>query len=148
MRSDSTRSSHRFLLAARAMFLCGALLPVGLARAQSGSQNAPVSAPAAASALPANWADAVQTLASRIVALTDQSKPASLEVTNVSSLNATEVAEITAALQAQLSQRLHLAPASEAQTRIVVTLSQGEPGYVWVAEVDATGSQKIAMISI
>lgn len=128
------------------MFLCCAFLPVGLARAQSGSQNASASAPA--SALPANWTDAVQTLASRIVALTDESKPASLEATNISSLNATEVTEISAALQAELSQRLHLVPASDAQARIVVTLSQGEPGYVWVAQVDGTGSQKIAMISI
>jgi hypothetical protein len=59
-----------------------------------------------------------------------------------------EVKEISGALQAELARRLHLAPTSDAQTQIVVTLSQGEGGYVWVAQIGSAGSQKIEMVSI
>jgi hypothetical protein len=153
MQSDSIRSSARFPFPARAILLgCALILAFGSARAQTrkqGGARAETSAsPAAPDALPANWNDAVELLADKIVAVSDKSKPATLEVNNISSLTAAEAAEVDAALGADLSQRLHIGSEPGSQTPIVVTLSESEAAYVWVAQVSNAGAQKVAMVSI
>jgi hypothetical protein len=140
MRSDSIRSSRRFLCPACALLACSLLVVRGLAYSQSATQTAPT--------LPSKWDVAVRTLAGKIADLADQSKPASLEVKNTSSLNATKVSAIGESLQAQLSQRLHLVAEPGAETQIIVTLSQGTAGYVWVAQVRSGSSERVAMVPV
>ena len=125
------------------LLCCAFFLVFGIAQAKSEPQGAASSTPS----LPAPWQDAVKLLTDKIAAVADQSKRASLEVTNISSLSAAGAAEIGAALQAGLSARLHLVSATEAETRIIVTLSEGEAGYIWVAQVSNGGGQSVEMVA-
>lgn len=129
----------------RVYLLAGSLLFALFVFSAAGSaQSQPATRPASSS----KWNDAVATLGGKIAAIADASQPASLDVSNISSLDSLDVAAIESALQAELGQHLHLLPAAEAKTQILVTLSEGATGYVWVAQVRSGNSEQTAMISI
>ena len=141
MQSDLIRPSRRFLSPARGVLLgCVLLAAPAIAYAQSPPQTA--------SPLPAKWGDAVTSLAGKVEGLAEQGGPASLEIKNISSLNAADVSEISQALQGELAQRLHLATGSAAETQITVTLSENITGYVWVAQVHSGNSERTAVVTI
>jgi hypothetical protein len=141
MRSDSIRPSRRFLLPSHGILLaCVLLAGPAIGHAQS--------PPHTASPLPANWNDAVISLAGQIAGLAEQGATASLEIKNISSLDAADVSEISQALQGELAQRLHLATEAAAETQITVTLSENIAGYVWVAEVRGKNSKQTAIVTI
>lgn len=132
-------SRRRVYLLAGSLLLAPLLSPcAGFGQSQSAAQPAS----------PSKWNDAVATLAGKIAASADASEPASLDVNNISSLDSLDVSAIESALQTELGQRLHLVPAAEAKTQIIVTLSEGATGYVWVAQVRSGNSEQTAMISI
>ena len=97
---------------------------------------------------PTKWDSAVAILVEKIAAVMDVTQPAWLEVKNMSSLKATEVSAIEQAIQTELGKHVRLVSESEAKTQIVVTLSEGVSGYVWVAQVRGGGEEKVAMMSI
>jgi hypothetical protein len=110
----------------------------GPARAQSTAQTA--------GQLPSKWNDAVQALAEKIANLAGRTRVISLEVRNISSLSAENASVIRRSLDAGLNQRqFRLVPESE--TQVVVTLSEGVDGYVWVAEVDNDRALRVEMVS-
>jgi hypothetical protein len=129
---------QRSLLAGAIYLVCFLLSPACFAAAQTAAHNS--------SAL--KLGDAVATLVEKIAASADRSKPASLEVKNISSLNRMEVSAIGQEIEAELGKRLRLAPKSQAQTQIVVTLSEGASGYVWVAQVRSGSGAQTAMVAI
>lgn len=131
-------SRCRVCLLAVSLFLVLFLPGTGFAQSQSTAQVAPSS----------KWNDAVATLAGKIAGISDASQPASLNVNNISSLDSLAVSAIESTLQTELSQHLRLAPAAEAKTQIIVTLSEGATGYVWVAQVRSGNSEQTAMVSI
>ena len=127
-----------YLLAGSLLFALFVFSAAGFAQSQ----------PATRPASPSKWNDAVATLGGKIAAIADASQPASLDVSNISSLDSLDVSTIESGLQAELGQHLHLMPAAEAKTQILVTLSEGSTGYVWVAQVRSGNSEQTAMISI
>ncbi len=136
---------RRLCLVASALFLAVFLLnPPDFARAQSAAQKETSGAQREAS----KWGGSVDTLVDRIASLAQASQPASLDVNNISSLSAEEASAITLALRVELGKRLHLVPDSEAKTQVVVTLSEGATGYVWVAQVRSGSAEQTAMVSI
>ena len=125
---------RRLALIAGALLLASFLLALPeFAAAQNASQK---------------WNDAVNTLVEKIAGMMDTSQPASVEVNNISSLQAVDVSAVEGELQTELAKHVHLAPQAQAKTRIVVTLSEGTSGYVWVAQVQSGSSQQTAMASI
>lgn len=129
----------------RVYLLAGSLLFALFVFSAAGfAQSQPATRPASSS----KWNDAVATLGGKIAAIADASQPASLDVSNISSLDSLDVSTIESGLQAELGQHLHLMPAAEAKTQILVTLSEGSTGYVWVAQVRSGNSEQTAMISI
>jgi len=98
---------------------------------------------------PANWNDAVQALAEKIAGLAGKTRLVSLDLKNNSSLSAEDVAAIRAAIEAELTRRrFHLVTDSSAETHVVVTLSEGVAGYVWVAEVRSGDEEHVAMVTM
>lgn len=102
----------------------------------------------ASSGAPSKWDSAVAELAEKIVAVADATQPATLEVKNISTLNAADVSAIGQELQAELGKHVRLVSGSEAKAQIVVTLSEGASGYVWVAQVRGGSGEHVAMVSI
>ena len=90
----------------------------------------------------------MEALTEKIVKVVDATQPASLEVKNMSSLSARDVSAIGQELQAELGKRLRLVSGSEAKAQIVVTLSEGARGYVWVAQVQSGTSEQTVMLSV
>jgi hypothetical protein len=99
--------------------------------------------------LPAKWNDAVETLAGKIANLAGRAKTISLEVENISSLNLADVTPIRQSLEMELTQRgFRLAPESRGQTHVIVTLSEGVEGYIWVAQIGSGPDGQTAMVSV
>lgn len=96
----------------------------------------------------AKWNDSVAALVGKTTGISDASQPASLQVNNISSLDPLDVSAIETALQTELAKHLRLVPAAEAKVQIIVTLSEGADGYVWVVQVRGRTSEHVAMISI
>jgi len=126
------------------LVLLGAFLVLAVplfSRAQSSTQPA--------SHLPRQWSNAVAALGERIANLAGGGKPVSLEVENISSLGRSDVDPIHEALEADLTRRgFHVEQDSSRQVHLVVTLSEGVEGYVWVAQVRNGSEQRTAMVSV
>lgn len=132
----------------RAVSSVSLLLGVSLVLAIPGPALAQ-SAPQATSSLPAQWNDAVATLAEKIANLAGRARTISLEVQNMSSLSQLDVIPIRHALEADLTQRgFHLDQDSSGREQVVVTLSEGVEGYIWVAEVRGESNEQTAMVQV
>jgi hypothetical protein len=93
------------------------------------------------------WNDAVGRLASRIGNAAGSQKTISLTAKNISSLTDADMAAISLALKAELA-RLGFSPDTDtAEVHVDVTLSQGQDGFVWVAEIRSGGTEQTAMVS-
>lgn len=106
------------------------------------------SAPSAAQFPPA-WNDAVARLASKIAGLAGSRRTISISVKNISLLTDADVTGISQALKAELA-RLGFYPrdASSSDAQVVVTLSEGEEGYVWVVQVKREAAEETTMVSV
>jgi hypothetical protein len=114
----------------------------GFSRAQATAQSAPSTA-----ALPAQWTDAVEALATRVASLAGTSKAISLDVKNMSSISTSDAEAIRAALEGDLTQHhLHVEPEASADAHATVTFSEDVGSYVWVAQVRDGEAQQLAMI--
>jgi hypothetical protein len=136
------RRSHSLLRAFLLAFFLVASLVAGpqTAWAQSSAQPA--------AQLPPAWNDAVARLASKIAGLAGPQKTISVTAKNISSLTEVETTGIRQALDANLLKRgFHVAGESSAETQTVLTLSEGEQGYVWVAEVRRGSNEETVIVS-
>jgi hypothetical protein len=107
------------------------------------------SSPQPAAQLPPVWNDAVARLASKIGSIAGSPGTISLTVKNSSSLTDADVAAISQALRVELKRlRFSVVPESSAQTHALVTLSEGTEGYVWVAQVQNTDAERLAMVTV
>ena len=95
-----------------------------------------------------DWNTSEQQLAAKIVAITGAG-PATIEVSNRSSLGPTDVDDIRRGLTGQLSsQGLQWASTDSASFSIQVALSENVLQYVWVAQVrKGTGDPAVVMVS-
>src|SRR5215469_165166 len=117
------------------------VLPAAGPRAQTGMQ--------ATAQIPASWNDAVARLASRIGNLASQQKTISMTVRNISSLTEADVAGISQALRAEMARLgFHMNDESSEETRVVVTLSEGDEGYIWVGEVKRGSDEQTEIVSV
>jgi hypothetical protein len=99
-------------------------------------------------ALPAQWNDAVETLAGKISTVAGRSKAVSLVVKNVSSLKSSEAAAIRQRLEDDLIERgFHVEKDSSAETTVTLTLSESAHAYVWVAEWPAGDTRRVELVS-
>ena len=86
----------------------------------------------------------MKALADRVAASVSPAHPVALTVKNISSVGASDVDALRAAIEAQLAQH-HFrfarttGAATAAETRIDVTLSESDADYVWVAEIRTKG---------
>jgi hypothetical protein len=101
--------------------------------------------------LPPQWNDAVRALANKIAAAAAPAHSLALNMTNTSSLGATDASAVSSALTAELA-RSHftiLSPASSppADAQVQLTLSEGAEGYVWVAQI-RRGAENGEQVSI
>jgi hypothetical protein len=144
-RSQSPQRSI-LLRAASLLLFVSACCASGLLAAQ----QAPPSSP---------WDSIVREFATKIVAAGSVRGEGSLEVRNLSSLDAPTAAEIHASLLGQLTSRgFRLipdvadkgGPASPptAPIHIVVTLSENLDGLIWIAELHTSSGNKIAMLPV
>lgn len=124
------------------LFLACAVFSIpGYARAQSSVKTV--------AQLPAKWNDALQALAGKIANLVDRAKTISLEVENISSLGLPDVTPIRQSLETELTRRgFRLAPESSGRAHVIVTLSEGVEGYVWVAQVRSGSDEETAMVAV
>jgi hypothetical protein len=107
------------------------------------------SSPQPAAQLPPAWNDAVARLASKIGSIAGSQGTISITVKNSSSLTDADIAAISQALQAELKRlRSSVVPESSAQTQAVVTLSEGEQGYVWIVQVGNGSAEQVRMVSV
>ena len=91
----------------------------------------------------------VHELAEKILAASSVRGSMTLEVRNNSSLGPGEVARIRRALEAELQKagvKLVAAPPADAVVR--VTLAENVQEYLWVAEIQRGGEQRLAMVSV
>jgi hypothetical protein len=99
--------------------------------------------------LRALWDKAIGTLADKIAATAKPARAASLEMKNISSLDADSVANIRqAVVQYLTADRLRIDAGASADCDVRITLSQSAADYVWVAEVRRGGSQQVVMVSL
>jgi hypothetical protein len=106
-------------------------------------------APAQSTAqLPPKWNDAVHTLADKIAASVAPGG-ITIEVKNISSLNAGDASAICTALKGELARRhFHFAPDALGETHVEITLSEGADGLVWVAEVHQGDTLQVAIVGV
>jgi hypothetical protein len=98
--------------------------------------------------LPPAWNDAVARLASRIGSLAGSEKTISLTVKNISSLTDRDTAAVSQVLNAELTRLgFYLSNESSPETQAVVTLSECEQGYLWVAQVRRGTTDQTEMVS-
>jgi len=90
----------------------------------------------------------VAALVQKIAGIASASQPATLKIDNISSLNEMDASTIEQALESELGKRLQLVPQGTAATQITITLSEGETGYVWVAQVGSGTPEQTVMVSI
>ncbi|MGD0402160.1 MAG: hypothetical protein ABSB66_03110 [Candidatus Acidiferrales bacterium] len=98
--------------------------------------------------IPAEWNEALDSLADKIAAAVKPAKTFSLSVKNISSLSGTDVAGLREELVAVLAARkfrITEKPPADAQVRI--SFSESEEGYLWVAEIRRGDSQQVEMVS-
>lgn len=102
-----------------------------------------------ATPIPPAWNDAVARLANRIGNLAEPQKTISLTVKNISSLADGEVAGISQALKTELARLgFRLNGESSTDTQVIVTLSEGAEGYVWVGEVGRGSTEATPIVSV
>jgi hypothetical protein len=94
--------------------------------------------------LPAKWSEVVSALAGKIAAAVKPARTTSLEVKNISSLEAADVDGICKALASELTSRGIRMAAGE--TGVNVTLSENAGGYVWVAEIRRNDTNGAALV--
>jgi hypothetical protein len=105
--------------------------------------------PQAANELPSSWNDAVRALADKIIAALPAAHSATLDLNNISSLHATDAAEIRRSLEAELVRRgIHIGASTTAEVQVKLTLSEGVDGYVWAAEIHQADQFEIALVSV
>lgn len=98
---------------------------------------------------PPEWGDRLRELAVKIAALAPPDARINLTVSNLSSLGADDLGTIQSALKTQLSNRgFRFVNADSADAVVQVTLSEGDPGYVIVAQVRRNGNDQVAMVTV
>ncbi|MGH9713933.1 MAG: hypothetical protein ACRD5M_11615 [Candidatus Acidiferrales bacterium] len=133
------RPSRRFILSLHAIFIFVLLIAVPYSvRAQT-----PAPQP---SQLPPAWNDAVHALAEKISSAAGSSRLISLEVKNISSLDASAPAEIRQALESELNEKGIKSTSSGLPVH--VTLSESADGIVWIAEINRSGDEQALMVSL
>jgi hypothetical protein len=94
------------------------------------------------------WDSQVDSLASKIAANLEKTDAISFAVTNISSLNATAVAEIRAGLEKNLQKRgLRLDSSSVGEASVEVALSENLYESVWAAKIRRGESERVAIVS-
>jgi hypothetical protein len=132
-----------FCFLALLLFCCRISAPV-FAQEQTVSRSATPEL-----AAPPEWGDRLRELAVKIAALSPPAARINLTVANLSSLGADDVGTIQSALKTQLSNRgFHFVSADLAETVVQVTLSEGDPGYIVVAQVRRNGNEQVAMVTV
>jgi hypothetical protein len=126
------RNCQPLHLAARAAVL-------GILLAIFANISPPVTFAQAATVLPKSWNDAVAQLADKIAAAVSPSTPVTLDIENISSLDALHAAGLRAGLQGELQRHsFHLAPAGSAAgpsaVQLRLTLSESADSWVWVVQ--------------
>ena len=103
----------------------------------------------AGQAAPPQWGDKLRELAAKIAALAPPAARINVTVSNLSSLGADDIGTIQSALKAQLSNRgFHFVNSDSADVTVQVTLGEGDPGYVVVAQVRRNGSEQVAIVTV
>jgi hypothetical protein len=92
-------------------------------------------------ALPKSWSDAVAQLADKIAAALSPATPLSLEVKNISSLDASHAGAVELALENELQRHsFHLGPAGPAAVELPLTLSESVDRFVWVVQYSSNAT--------
>jgi hypothetical protein len=136
------RPSRRILLTHSAIFVLLVAVLSGATLAQS--SGAP-SHPVPQAQLPAKWNDAVRELAEKITNAAGSSHRISLEVNNISSLDSSVASRICQAVESELVGRGFLR--GEGGLRVLLTLSEGMRGYIWIAESEAADGRQVAIVT-
>jgi len=88
------------------------------------------------------WNDCARSLAGKIAAGAAPAHNLALSVENVSSLDDADAAAVEQALRSELAHRgLRIVPATEAEVRVSIALSEGIEGYIWTAQIERNGEQ-------
>jgi hypothetical protein len=134
------RLSCRSLPLLRAAFLLALLsIPSSFSWGQTPSQQS--------AQLPANWNDAVRSLAAKIALATAPSQALQLDVKNISTLSSEEAVAIRQALEKQLKERnVRFATTSSAEVRVEVTLSDSVEGHIAVAAIRRGNEQQTIIL--
>jgi hypothetical protein len=103
----------------------------------------------AAAQLPADWTNALGSLADKIAAVTKRGEGVSLEAKNTSSLSAADVDSLRQFLATDLSRRnRRIVTQSSADAALQVTFSESVDGYVWIAQILEGDKENVVMVSV
>jgi hypothetical protein len=96
----------------------------------------------ATSSLPKSWNDALSELTDKVAASKSPS-PVTLEVKNISSLDASDVVSLAATFQGLLKDHSfqvlsHASPTAPAMDQLRLTLSESADSYIWVVQIPGT----------
>src|SRR5579862_6846764 len=99
--------------------------------------------------LPADWTNALGSLADKIAAVTKRGEGVSLEAKNSSSLSAADVDSLRQFLATDLSRRnRRIVTQSSADAALQVTFSESVDGYVWIAQILDGDKENVVMVSV
>jgi hypothetical protein len=102
-----------------------------------------------ANSLSRRWNDAVHTLAEKIATAAASARTISLDVNNISSLTQSNATAIRRALETDLERRgIRVSDAATAEAQVKVTLSEGEEGLVWAAEIRRGQEERVEIVSV
>ncbi len=91
----------------------------------------------------------VHELAQKIVAASGAHGSMTLELRNNSSISPGDVARVRRALETEIRKTgVKLVPAPPGDAVVRVTLAENLQGYLWVAEIQRGGEQRLAMVSV
>jgi hypothetical protein len=103
----------------------------------------------AAAQFPADWTNALGSLADKIAAVTKRGEGLSLEAKNLSSLSAADVDSLRQLLVTDLSRRnRRIVTKSSADTALQVTFSESVDAYVWIAQILGGDKENVVMVSV
>jgi hypothetical protein len=98
--------------------------------------------------IPPEWNRALDSLADKIAGAAKPARTFSLDVRNISSLNAGDIASLRQTLVEDLtSLGLSMTQRLPADSQLQLTLSESTGGYVWVAEIRRGDAHEVVMVS-
>jgi hypothetical protein len=97
---------------------------------------------------PTPWDGPVRSLADKIVSALGSVPSISLDLKNMAGLDPADFSALNEQFRSELARRgVEIKTGSSAEAQIEITLSEGNEGYVWVAEIKGKSAEQVAIVN-